>query len=118
LKFIAGIPAPQKITIDVSAVELDALSCVYPEAQVQWCFHVARAWVGKLRTVIKLGSSSENELLRKRMMSDLKSLMWDRSKPEFTLKLSSFINNPEYLHITEFMSYFKQYHFQNDAFTR
>lgn len=51
-------------------------------------------------------------------MSDLKSLMWDRSKPEFTLKLSSFINNPEYLHITEFMSYFKQYYLQNDAFTR
>ncbi|KAI9485535.1 MAG: hypothetical protein EXX96DRAFT_545479 [Benjaminiella poitrasii] len=79
LKLIVGVPASLKITIDVSNVELDALSSVYPEAQIQWCcFHVSRAWIKKLRTT-------------------------ELSKPEFTLKLSFFINNPEYLSVADFM---------------
>ncbi|KAI9470476.1 MAG: hypothetical protein EXX96DRAFT_584429 [Benjaminiella poitrasii] len=53
LKLIVGVPAPLKITIDVSNVELDALSSVYPKAQIQWCcFHVSRAWIKKLRTTV------------------------------------------------------------------
>lgn len=89
LRDTANIPAPTKITIDVSNIELDALTHVYPEAQIQWCcFHVSRAWVKKLRSTVKLGSTSESESLRRRMICDLKSLMWERSKPEFTQKLS------------------------------
>lgn len=35
-----------KITIDVSHVELNAITSIYPEVQVQWClFHVTRALV-------------------------------------------------------------------------
>ncbi|ORE03322.1 hypothetical protein BCV72DRAFT_213471, partial [Rhizopus microsporus var. microsporus] len=39
----------QKITIDVSSVELNAIQAVYPEPRIQWClFHVARAWMAKI----------------------------------------------------------------------
>jgi transposase-like protein len=71
-----GVTNLQKITIDVSNVELDAISTVYPEVQVQWClFHVARAWMSKIREHIEVGSSHDNGLEQGRIMAHLKSMM-------------------------------------------
>ncbi|KAI9480262.1 MAG: hypothetical protein EXX96DRAFT_633530 [Benjaminiella poitrasii] len=43
-------------------------------------------------------------------------MIWERRKPEFTVKLFQFIQDPEFVRITEFMEYFKQYYLDNDAF--
>ncbi|KAI9468441.1 MAG: hypothetical protein EXX96DRAFT_105766 [Benjaminiella poitrasii] len=50
------------------------------------------------------------------MMHALKEMMWERRKPEFTVKLSQFIQDPEFIRTTEFTEYFKRYYLDNDAF--
>ncbi|KAI9483611.1 MAG: hypothetical protein EXX96DRAFT_616579 [Benjaminiella poitrasii] len=103
-RFIIGASSAKKITIDVSDVELGALSRVFPETQVQWCcFHVARAWLSKLEQYVKVGNTLDND----RMMHALKEMMWERRKPEFTVEPSQFIQDPEFVRIAEFMEYFQ-----------
>jgi hypothetical protein len=71
-----GVTNLEKITIDVSNVELDAIRTVYPEVQVQWClFHVARAWMGKIREHVRVGTSHANGIEQRRVITHLKSII-------------------------------------------
>ncbi|KAI7893509.1 uncharacterized protein EV154DRAFT_582859 [Mucor mucedo] len=59
-----GCPVAFFFTIDQSMVvdtELGAIQEVYPSASVQWCLsHVAGAWTGKIRQLVKLGDTHNN----------------------------------------------------------
>lgn len=110
-----GCSNVQKITIDVSNVELNAINAVFPQAQVQWClFHVARAWMGKIKETVKTGISATNATTHKAIITSLKSMMWERNQAEFTVKLRDFIQ--EHLQYTELMTYLRRYYLGNDAF--
>ncbi|KAG1450773.1 hypothetical protein G6F57_016327 [Rhizopus arrhizus] len=71
----------EKITIDVSTIEHAAITAVYPEAAVQWClFHVSRAWMRKIRELIKLESLALNNQVHRAIITDLKALMWKKNR--------------------------------------
>lgn len=117
LRFTVGFNTLKKITIDMSSAELNAINTVYPGVVVQWClFHVGRAWMSKIRELIKLGSSSLNAQAHKSVITVLKKLMWEKNKPAFINMLRSFIF--DYQMYPEFMEYFKKKYLDNDAFTR
>ncbi|CAO3644781.1 unnamed protein product [Mucor hiemalis] len=86
-----GVPSLDEITIDVSATEHAAITAIYPESTVQWClFHVSRAWMGKIRELIKLGSTALNNQVHRNVITDLKLLMWEKNEEVFLLGLISF----------------------------
>ncbi|KAI9485359.1 MAG: hypothetical protein EXX96DRAFT_603704 [Benjaminiella poitrasii] len=58
----------------------------------------------------------DNDRIRKRMMHASKEMMWENRKPKFTVKLSQFIQDPEFIRTTKFMEYFKRYYLDNNAF--
>ncbi|CAO0799861.1 unnamed protein product [Mucor circinelloides] len=67
----------KKIVIDVSSAEQAAINEVYPNVNAQWClFHVARAWMGKTRDLISLGSTHSNAAVHRNM-----HLQWSNSAP-------------------------------------
>lgn len=115
LRFQVGYRNLKKITIDMSAAEHNAISAVYPGVDVQWClFHVARAWMGKIREYIKLGSSSLNAEAHKSVIGALKKMMWEKSQAEFLVQLRRFIE--DFWMYPEFLEYFKKKYLENDAF--
>lgn len=87
-----GLQTIRKITIDVSSTKYRAIRAVYPQSTVQWClFHVARAWMAKIRVLVKLGSSAQNAQVHKAMITSLKSMMWEKNADEFIKKLAGFL---------------------------
>ncbi|RCH90496.1 hypothetical protein CU097_008221 [Rhizopus azygosporus] len=74
-----GVITLEKITINVSTTEHAAITTVHSEAAVQWClFHVSRAWMGKIRELIKLESSALNNQVHRAIIADLTALMWEK----------------------------------------
>jgi hypothetical protein len=84
----------QRITIDVSYIELSAIQAVYPNAQVQWyLLHVARAWMNKIKELVKTGSSTQNGVKHRKIMTSLKEMMWEKNYVMFNERLRQFIND-------------------------
>ncbi|CEP13527.1 hypothetical protein [Parasitella parasitica] len=101
VKHDIGAVSLEKITIDISATEHAAINAVYPEATIQWClFHVSRAWMEKIRELVKLGSSALNNQIHKDIIADLKALMWERNPEVFLLNLLGFRT---YLNVEKFV---------------
>ncbi|CAO3669135.1 unnamed protein product [Rhizopus stolonifer] len=65
---------------------------------------------------VKTGSSINNGIVHKAIITCLKSMMWERSKPAFTAKLAAFIQ--QFGEYTSLIRYLKTYYFDNDAFMR
>ncbi|KAG1138593.1 hypothetical protein G6F37_010815 [Rhizopus arrhizus] len=110
-----GLQVIRKITIDVSATEYRAIQAVYPTATVQWClFHVARAWMSKIRVLIKLGSTAQKAQVHKFLITSLKSMMWEKNVPECRRKLAEiFVNYASY---PEFLEYFRKNYLDDNKF--
>ncbi|KAG2196535.1 hypothetical protein INT47_010374 [Mucor saturninus] len=117
LRNIVGILNIEKITIDVSSTELGAIQEVYPSANAQWClFHVARAWTGKIRQLVKPGNTHRNNTIQNKIIADLEAMMWEHDRPVFTRKLTAFIT--EYSVYRDFLQCFKSRYVEDDAFLR
>ena len=101
----------------MSTSELNAIRASFPEAVVQWClFHVARAWMSKIRELVKLGSSALNAQAHRSLITALKKMMWEKDRTAFLVLLQQFIT--EFLVYPEFLSYFKRNYLDDDAFVR
>ncbi|KAG1172622.1 hypothetical protein G6F70_006439 [Rhizopus microsporus] len=110
-----GITTLEKITVDVSITEHAALTAVYPEAAVQWClFHVSRAWMRKIRELIKLESSALNNQVHRAIITDLKALMWKKNRVIFLLSLLAF--NMKYSMYTSFLNYMERNYLSREKF--
>lgn len=82
---------------------------------VQWClFHVARAWIGKICELVKLGSSTVNAQVHKSLMTALKKMMWERNKATFLDMLHEFVI--QFIMYSEFLNYFKKNYLEDDKF--
>ncbi|CEP16772.1 hypothetical protein [Parasitella parasitica] len=110
-----GVASLEKITIDVSATEHAAITAVYPEATIQWClFHVSRAWMGKIRELVKLGSTALNHQANREIITDLKTLMWEKNQETFLLKLLAFYT--KYSQYPEFLNYMDRTYLNREKF--
>lgn len=115
LKNEVGVTNLSKITIDVSAAEHAAINAVFPEATVQWClFHVSRAWMAKIRELVKLGSTALNNQVHREIITDLKALMWEKSQEVFLLSWLAFYN--KYDKYEEFISYMDRNYLNREKF--
>lgn len=76
LRYTVGFVGFEKIIIDESTAELNAINAVFPGVGVQWClFQVAGAWMSKIRELVKLGSSALNVQTHKLITTLLKRMM-------------------------------------------
>ncbi|GAA5817499.1 hypothetical protein MFLAVUS_011047 [Mucor flavus] len=97
-----GLQAIRKIIIDISATEYNAIQAVYPNSTIQGClFHVTKAWISKIRILVKLGNIAQNLQAHKSIMTCLKSMMWEKKIGEFTRKLKpDFIANTNIIQLS------------------
>ncbi|CEI90150.1 hypothetical protein RMCBS344292_04480 [Rhizopus microsporus] len=102
-----GVTTLEKIMIDVSTTEHAVITAVHPEAAVQWrLFHVSRAWMGKIRELIKLESLALNNQAHRAIIADLKAMMWEKNRETFPLSLFAF--NMKYSMRTSFLNYMER----------
>ncbi|GAA5803434.1 hypothetical protein HPULCUR_008916 [Helicostylum pulchrum] len=117
LRYTVHFSSLKKITIDISTAERNAINSVYPEVVIQWCiFRVARAWMGKIREYIKLGSSAANARVHRAIITNFKRMMWEKDTSVFLPMLSEFVIT--YAAYPDFIQYFKRQYLENDAFMR
>lgn len=110
-----GLLNIKKNTIDVSATEHAAISAVYPEATIQWClFHVARAWMGKIKELIKLESTAMSQQVHRQVIADMKKLMWEKDQQTFLLSLVLY--NIKYGEYTSFIAYVDRHYLNREKF--
>lgn len=96
LKNEVGVTSLSKITIDVSAAGHAAIDAVFPEVTVQWSlFHVNRAWMSKIRELVRLDSTSLNNQVHREITTDLNALMWEKGQEGFLLSWLEFYNKCE-----------------------
>ncbi|CEG74033.1 hypothetical protein RMATCC62417_09306 [Rhizopus microsporus] len=116
LKHSASL-CPEKITIDMSGVEENAIRNILPSVNIQWClFHVLRAVSQQVRAKLVLESLSDSKKAHQAVISQLKEMMWENSRAEYTRKLSQFIQ--EFSIYPAFMLYFKNSYLDNDRFIK
>ncbi|CEG84448.1 hypothetical protein RMATCC62417_18250 [Rhizopus microsporus] len=116
LKHSASL-CPEKITIDMSDVEENAIRSIFLSVNIQWClFHVLRAISQQVRAKLVLESLSDRKRAHQAVISQLKGMMWENSRAEYTRKLSQFIQ--EFNIYSAFMLYFKNNYLDNDRFTK
>ena len=78
--------------IDMSDVEENAIRSIFPSVNIQWClFHILRAISQQVRAKLVLESISDNKRAHQAVISQLKGMMWENSRAEYTRKLSQFI---------------------------
>ncbi|CEG72804.1 hypothetical protein RMATCC62417_08292 [Rhizopus microsporus] len=72
LKYSASL-CPEKITIDMSDVEENAIRSIFPSANTQWCFfHVLRAISQQIRAKLVLESLSDSKRAHQAVISQLR----------------------------------------------
>ncbi|KAI8322481.1 hypothetical protein EDC96DRAFT_596411 [Choanephora cucurbitarum] len=105
-----GCPVAYMLTEDHSMnrpTEHAAITRVYSEATIQWCLlHVSRAWMGKIRELVKLELSASNSQTHKTMITDLKAMMWEKEQETFLMKIVSF--NMKFSQHTAFLTYMER----------
>ncbi|CEG75441.1 hypothetical protein RMATCC62417_10479 [Rhizopus microsporus] len=116
LKHSASL-CPEKITIDMSDVEENAIRRIFPSVNIQWClFHILRAISQQVRAKLVLESLSDRKRAHQAVISQLKEMVWENSRAEHTRKLSQFIQ--EFSIHPAFMHYFKNSYLDNDRFIK
>ena len=107
----------EKITIDMSDVEENAIRNIFPSVNIQWCrFHVLRAISQHVRVKLVLESLSDSKRAHQTVISQLKGMMWENSKVEYTRKLSQFIQ--EFSIYPAFTFYFMNNYLDNGRFIK
>ncbi|CEI92054.1 hypothetical protein RMCBS344292_06328 [Rhizopus microsporus] len=113
----SAILCPEKITIEMSNVEENAIRSIFPSINIQWClFHVLRAISQQVRAKLVLESLSDSKRAHQEDISQLKGMMWENSRAEYTRKLSQFIQ--EFSIYPAFMLYFKNNYLDNNKFIK
>ncbi|ORE11162.1 hypothetical protein BCV72DRAFT_332452 [Rhizopus microsporus var. microsporus] len=84
--------SPEKITIDTCNVEENAIRSIFPSVNIQWClFHALRAISQQVRTKLVLESLPDNKRAHQAVISQLKGMMWENSRAEYTGNLNQFV---------------------------
>jgi hypothetical protein len=105
--------APVKFTIDICHAERLAIEDVYPGVTIQWClFHVGRAWMQKIRSVVAVGFTAKNKAIHTMMMQGLRLLFRETIVDNFQLLLQLFL--AKYQYFTDFTTYFNNHYVKNE----
>ena len=117
LRDSVGLQHVHEIILDVNPTEVSDIQTVYPQAILHWClFHVTRAWMTKIRTMIKSGNATQNAQVQKSLITSLKSMMWEKDVNEFNRKLAEVFVH--YANYHEFLNYIKTSYLDGDEFVR